>query len=498
MYVAPSSAAPASSGHHLGCLVLIFLLEDMAAPAPTNETLLSQSSSSSPVLSQSDFPSLPTPARPAPKERVPLVLPNLQPPKPAPTSHHPISPAEPKPIVSAVRQIIPLPPKPSPETLEAASKQEARKPASIVLTVETLAPEPVPPSPVQPSAPPQPSKAAARKAKQKAASPTAAFPPLPVVEQEALVSRKTKKNKPATRPIKVKKDNSFKLRSSEECGPDAVDVDNTAQVDEGEMIPAINTGVAPTEVDNALEHLALLVPIIRDYYLENISFFNEDYVNVADPQMGYESLVRALSALSNGSPIDSLPVEAIDAAVTSFQQLLEMLSQTISDLLRLLPRLTWTDTASLDTMLKDMIRSGELMEEDGLSAAAAAAEAAYDTRTDDVAALTDALSKRARWMEAQLVKLESLHHDVNLAAVRVVMYFNDRGWDHAGKLPRSVDALARFDATGNVNEGNDTRRMTVRELEAAWAWSLQEEARVEAKLREAIQGNRRLLAFSAH
>ena len=297
------------------------------------------------------------------------------------------------------------------------------------------------------------------------------------------------------RSTKLKKDHLSKPKSSEEGGPDA---DNTAQFDESDATPAIGASVTPTEVDDALERLAFLVPIIRDYYLENISFFSEDYVNVANPQMGYESLVRALSALSNGSPIDTLPVEAIDAAVTSFQQLLEMLSQTISDLLRLLPRLTWTDTASLDTMLKDMIRSGELMEEDGLGAAAAAAEAAYDTRTDDFTALTDALSKRARWMEAQLVKLESLHHDVNLAAVRVVMYFNDRGWDHAGKLPRSGDALARFDAIGNVKQGNDTKRMTVSELEAELTSSLQEEAQVEVKLREAIQGNRRLLAFSAH
>lgn len=400
------------------------------------------------------------------------------------------------PTVSAVRQIIPLPPKPSAETLEAASKQEARKPSSAALYVEATAPEPVPPSPVQPSAPPQPaSKTAARKSKQKATSPTAALPPLPVVEQEALISRKTKKNKPAMRSTKLKKDHLSKPKSSEEGGPDA---DNTAQFDESDATPAIGASVTPTEVDDALERLAFLVPIIRDYYLENISFFSEDYVNVANPQMGYESLVRALSALSNGSPIDTLPVEAIDAAVTSFQQLLEMLSQTISDLLRLLPRLTWTDTASLDTMLKDMIRSGELMEEDGLGAAAAAAEAAYDTRTDDFTALTDALSKRARWMEAQLVKLESLHHDVNLAAVRVVMYFNDRGWDHAGKLPRSGDALARFDAIGNVKQGNDTKRMTVSELEAELTSSLQEEAQVEVKLREAIQGNRRLLAFSAH
>lgn len=480
----------------MSCLPII---EDVVAPTPANETLPSRSSSPSPVLSQSDFPSLPTPARPVPKERVPLMLPNLQPPKPAVMAqHHPISPVETKsgpPSAGAVRQMIPLPPKPSAETLEAASKQDARKPASTVLTIEAPARDHAPAPPTQLPAPQQlPSRAAARKAKQKAVSPTATLPPLPAVEQEALVSRKTKKNKPAARPIKSKRDNSSKLKSSEEHLSDAIGVDST---DEGQVTPATGPSV-PTEVDHALERFALLVPIVRDYYLENISFFSEDYINVSDPQMRYESLVRALSALSNGSPIDSLPIEAIDAAVTSFQQLLEMLSQTISDLLRLLPRLTWTDTASLDAMLKDMIRSGQDMEEDGLGAAAAAADAAYDNRTDDVAALTDALSKRARWMEAQLVKLESLHHDVNSAAVRVVMYFNDRGWDRASKLPRPGDALTSFDAIGSVNEGSKARKMTTDELEAALASSLQEEAQLQVKLREAIQANRRLLTFSAH
>lgn len=325
------------------------------------------------------------------------------------------------------------------------------------------------------------------------------------------MSRKTKKNKLVTRPVKPKKDSSKLLKNDDTANSVA---DSQSQADEtgtgvGQMTPAREqeSPVPSPEDEEITARFIRLAPLIKDYYLGNIAFFDEHYINVMDPDMGYESLVQALSALSNEAPINSLPVEAIDAAVTSFQQLLEMLSQTISDLLKLLPRLTWTDTASLDAMLKDMIRSGEFMEEDGLDAAAAAAEAVYDTRTDDVAALTDALGKRAKWMEAQLIKLESLHHDVNSAAVRVVMYFNDRGWDRTGHLPRSGDALARFDALGTVKLGEDrvteegevqTRKMTARELEEALAVSVQQEMDAEAKLRDAMLVNKRLLAYSAH
>lgn len=514
MYV---SHRPASSGldplaYQLTYIVLISL-DNFTTSSSTEDVPSPSLTPSSPVLSPSDFPSLPVSTRPpTSKERVPLNLPNLQPNKPNSTTQtFATSQNDSKTTTSAPlvgRAMIPLPPKPSAETLEAASKQDLRKPTPIVTSVPVLAAAPVPspvsapiPTPLvqqSPSIPPPISKSAARKAKQKPTSPAVPIVPLPVVEQEPVVSRKTKKNKPLTRVPKPKKDNGNSTKGSEQRGSGSADAENSSQAVTRQTSPVRENDTIPTEVDEALARFALLAPIVQDYYLENIAFFDEEYVNVTDPKMGYESLVRALSALSNGAPINSLPVEAIDAAVTSFQQLLEMLSQTISDLLRLLPRLTWTDTASLDAMLKDMIRSGEFMEEDGLDAAAAAAEAAFDSRTDDVAALTDALSKRARWMEAQLIKLESLHHDVNSAAVRVVMYFNDRGWDRLGQLPRSGHALARFDALGTVKEGDSSRKMSVEELESALAESLREEAEREAKLREVILSNKRLLSFTEH
>ncbi|KAF8305546.1 hypothetical protein DL93DRAFT_312456 [Clavulina sp. PMI_390] len=487
---------------------------DTPASSSVDDTIKpnSPSISSPSVLSHSDFPSLPTSKPIAPKERPPLTLPNLQPNKlnaPSPNDSKPpltipIPQSAPLPVP---RAMIPLPPKPSAETLEAASKQEARKPPTAAATsprspqsmrviIPASVPPPAPASAVPPSPPTPPtlSKSAARKAKQKAASPIVPNASLPVVEQEAIVSRKTKKNKPIARP-KPKKDNN---KTAEPSIADESVAADSSQAGTRQASPVRETESESNSLDETIARFSALSQIVQDYYLENVAFFNEDCVDVSDPDMGYESLVRALSALSNGAPVNSLPVEAIDAAVSSFQQLLEMLSQTISDLLRLLPRLKWTDTASLDSMLKDMIRSGEFMEEDGLDASVAAAEAAYEPRSDDVNALTDALTKRARWMETQLFKLESLHHDVNSAAVRVVMYFSDRGWDQQGQLPRSGDALARFDAIGNVQVGDNSRKMTVQELELALAEAQRDEEVIEGQLRRSILSNKQLLAFSGH
>lgn len=543
MYVSTPAPTPPLGLELAQCqLADVFFIADLSVDPAADETETPSPSlaSSPPVLSQSDFPSLPTAARPVPpKERVPLNLPNIQPVKPenATSSLSQVSSPtiETKTFQRALpsaRAIIPLPPKPSAETLEAASKQESTPPKKASAPVaSTPDPAPIPAPKVVPAPSPAPapivpppqdsllSKSAARKAKQKTVvSPTVSPVSLAIVEQEAVLSRKTKSKKPVTRLPKPKKG----VSGGTTAKAASIDAESSQAATRPASPVRENGSDFLDEMDETLARFMALAPIVKDYYLDNIAFFNEEYVNVTDPNMGYESLVRALSALSNGTPINSLPVEAIDAAVTSFQQLLEMLSQTISDLLRLLPRLTWADTASLDSMLKDMLRSGDFMEEDGLDAAAAAAEAAYDSRShtfsstnpnaapapadsDDVAALTDALSKRARWMEAQLVRLESLHHDVNSAAVRVVMYFNDRGWDRLGQLPRSRsgDALAKFDALGTVSdeaeEGEEAmRRMTVEELEEALAVSLVDEAETENKLREVILSNKRLLSFAQH
>ncbi|KIL69634.1 hypothetical protein M378DRAFT_69085 [Amanita muscaria Koide BX008] len=172
----------------------------------------------------------------------------------------------------------------------------------------------------------------------------------------------------------------------------------------------------------------------------------------------YGPLVHALSALSvgGGSFANNMPSGSIDNAVSSFQQLLETLTQTISDLLRLLPRTTWDDSSSFDGVLRDMLRGDDFLDDAGDEG---------QNKDDEVAALTLALERRARWMEVQLSKLEELHRDINLAAVRAILSFNDNGWDRSGFLPRVGNTLKRYDSIGMVEEGGSLRPMAIDELE---------------------------------
>ena len=91
------------------------------------------------------------------------------------------------------------------------------------------------------------------------------------------------------------------------------------------------------------------------------------------------SLIEALSALSGtahawgmsngyykdgGSTNHSHSTTPIDNAVISFQQLLETLTHTISDLLHLLPRTTWNEGVNFDGIIQDMLKS-DLLDEFG-------------------------------------------------------------------------------------------------------------------------------------
>ena len=113
-------------------------------------------------------------------------------------------------------------------------------------------------------------------------------------------------------------------------------------------------------------------------------------------------------------------------------------------------------------------------------------------RDDEVAALTLALERRARWMEVQLAKLEELHRDINTAAVRAVLAFNDRGWEPAGFLPRVGNTLTRFDQLGTVEEGDATRPMTIAELEKRVEVAKEAAVFAETEMREAMEINMRL------
>jgi CCR4-NOT transcription complex subunit 4 len=108
-------------------------------------------------------------------------------------------------------------------------------------------------------------------------------------------------------------------------------------------------------------------------------------------------------------------------------------------------------------------------------------------KEDEVAALTLALERRARWMEVQLSKLEELHRDINTAAVRAILSFNDNGWDQNAFLPRIGNTLLRFDHIALVKEGGALRPMTADELEKKLAVAKEAAIFAETEIREAME-----------
>ncbi|KZT59776.1 hypothetical protein CALCODRAFT_481279 [Calocera cornea HHB12733] len=216
--------------------------------------------------------------------------------------------------------------------------------------------------------------------------------------------------------------------------------------------------------------------------VEGLTFFDTGTINTkGQSNIRYAPLVHALSTLSSGTSFTgSMPTSSIDSAVSSFQQLLETLTQTISDILHLLPRNTWDDSSSFDGVLREMLRAEDLLDEVNENG---------EVRDDEVASLTMALEKRARWMEHQLTKLEDLHRDINSAAVRAVLSLNDRGWDATGFLPRQDDSLARFDALGQEQVDGRTVFIGAEELEEALAVAKAKEAAAEAELKQTMHRN---------
>jgi CCR4-NOT transcription complex subunit 4 len=231
-------------------------------------------------------------------------------------------------------------------------------------------------------------------------------------------------------------------------------------------------GNIPTTLEELLEDLHILNPSMD---LPNHIFFDVHKLNPASKMpLEYGPLVHALSALSvgGGSFANGAGSGPADTAISSFQELLETLTQTISALLRLLPRTTWDESSYFDGVLGEMLKGGD-----------------YDNNLDDskdnnVEALTLALERRARWMEVQLSKLEELHRDINTAAVRAVLSFNDNGWDRHGFMPRVGNTLRRFDSIGLVEQDGLTRSMTADELEKKLVVAKEAAVFAETEVRE--------------
>ncbi|KAH7889987.1 hypothetical protein F5I97DRAFT_1849132 [Phlebopus sp. FC_14] len=322
--------------------------------------------------------------------------------------------------------------------------------------------------------------------KQPPVAPKAAEP----VVQAPILSKMPKKNKPMTRPIKVPKDGDLATEehsAAPSTGPSEAPILS---------INKNNETVASSPAISRAQSVDRMSPIERtslaDFFdemdvknpsmdLPNHPFFDLHKINpAAKMPLEYGPLVHALSALSvgGGSFATTMPSGSIDNAVSSFQQLLETLTQTISDLLRLLPRTTWDDSSSFDGVLRDMLKGEDFLDDTGDDASG---------KEDEVAALTLALERRARWMEVQLSKLEELHRDINTAAVRAVLAFNDSGWDRHAFLPRVGNTLRRFDNIGFVERNGKTRPMTADELEKKLVVAKEAAVFAETEFRETVE-----------
>ncbi|PPQ77531.1 hypothetical protein CVT25_011328 [Psilocybe cyanescens] len=301
------------------------------------------------------------------------------------------------------------------------------------------------------------------------------FPDVP--SQVPILSKKPKKNKPVIKPVKAPKeedtneDQTLPSTTDASRGPGFA-VDSTSN----SRSESVDRQQDPTSVQELLSQIDAINPGMD---LSHNSFFDvQRLISPAKMPLEYGPLVHALSALSvgGGSFANNMPSGSIDNAVSSFQQLLETLTQTISDLLRLLPRTTWDDSSSFDGVLRDMLKGDDFLDdgEDGPG------------REDEVAALTLALERRARWMEVQLSKLEELHRDINTAAVRAVLSFNDSGWDRHSFLPRIGNTLRRFDKIGMIEEQGQARSMTADELDKKLIVAKEAAIFAEAEIREAM------------
>ena len=311
-----------------------------------------------------------------------------------------------------------------------------------------------------------------------------------LVVQAPIRSKLPKKNKPVTRPIKIPRDNE--VATDEMSAAPSVAASETPAAHAGKSSEVVSPSpsvsraqsadrtspIERTSLADVMDELDVRYPSMD---LPNHPFFDVQKINpAAKMPLEYGPLVHALSALSvgGGSFATNMPSGSIDNAVSSFQQLLETLTQTISDLLRLLPRTTWDDSSSFDGVLRDMLKGDDFLDDTSDDAAG---------KEDEVAALTLALERRARWMEVQLSKLEELHRDINTAAVRAVLAFNDSGWDRHAFMPRIGNTLKRFDSIGMVEQDGELCPMTADELEKKLVVAREAAVFAETELRETME-----------
>lgn len=330
-----------------------------------------------------------------------------------------------------------------------------------------------------------------------------------------ILSKMPKKNKPTTKPIRIPKEDDV-AHDTQSSVPSAVTANSeSVQLPTPKLpnVSEVTRSSLETDVDSAgmtressesgpatkAKSVAELFEDIDvekgQFYLDTHPFFDTSKINSATKiSLDYNTMARALSAFPVTGAVFTDHLSPLnDKTVASFQQLLETLTQTMSDLVQLLPQSTWGsifDVLSQD--LKNLKHEYALHSStsfDGLvhDDLPEDAEDDEDLDTESLEPLTPTVDKRAKWMEIQLAKLEELHREVNLAAVRTILASNDQGWDPHGFLPHVGNTLARFDQLGMVDEGGHKRPMTSEELEKKLVVAKEAAVFAEAELREAMQ-----------
>ncbi|KAL5490542.1 NOT4 [Sanghuangporus weigelae] len=321
-----------------------------------------------------------------------------------------------------------------------------------------------------------------KKSQPGAAVPTESTSPMPIL------SKLPKKNKPMTKPLKIPKETDSN-RDPQSSVPSTVTTNSEAprlptpklsnvsevtrsSLETDVVSRASSDGAKRKSIAQLLEEISLGK---GPYYLDNHPFFDMSKINSATKlSLDYGTMSRALSAFpSSGASFADGSSRLNDQTVASFQQLLETLTQTMSDLVQLLPQSTWGSSTSFDGLVHDDLPD----------------DAEDDEDFDDMIAEppTPTIDKRAKWMEIQLAKLEELHREVNIAAIRTILASNDQGWDTKGFLPHVGNTLARFQNLGFVDEGGQKRPMMIEELEKKLVVAKEASVFAEAELREAMQ-----------
>ena len=363
----------------------------------------------------------------------------------------------------------------------------------------------------------QKAAAVAAKAEAKAAAKTQPVSSTNANSPMPMLSKMPKKNRPVTKPIKIPREDDS-VHDAQSSIPSAVTTNSeTAQLP-GTRTPNVTEVVNSSESEfsnsNGIQSTHDRIPrtepksitqLLQEisiekgqYYLDNHPFFDPSKINpAAKMALDYGTMKRALSAFpaGGGSFVDNASTRLDDKTVSSFQQLLETLTQTMSELIQLLPQATWGSI--FDVLSQDL---KELKREYSLRSSTSFDGLVHDDLPDDADededdfledldgdVPTSAMDKRAKWMEVQLAKLEELHRDVNTAAARAILATNDRGWDIRGCLPHIGNTLARFEHLGHIDEGGKTRRMTPEEVEKKLIVGKEAAVFAETELREAMQ-----------